>query len=174
MCWHFRLKRRNYFSSFSQASYPTVPIENLAGGCCESFRLRRFKKGFQMHHCYHQSRRSVIAKKLCFFFGFAWISPVLLSGCLALSIPSVRYHDPEDRGGLLGPQRPANSAEVAAVSEEQVFAESGGESSILPSSCTGCGGDDCAGECEGSESEKPPEVPWPRFHPLPTRPVFTR
>jgi hypothetical protein len=23
-----------------------------------------------------------------------------------------------------------------------------------------------------SEPEKPPEVPWPRYHPVPTRPVF--
>jgi len=123
-----------------------------------------------MHHCYHQTRRSAFNKKLCFFLGFAWLFPVLLSGCMALSIPSVRYHDPEDRGGLLGPQRPANQAEVVAVSGEQVVAESGGE----PSNCTGCGDDDCDRGCEGSESEKPPEVPWPRFHPLPTRPVFSR
>ncbi len=31
-----------------------------------------------------------------------------------MNIPSVRYADPSDRGGLLGPQRPANQAELSA------------------------------------------------------------
>lgn len=123
-----------------------------------------------MLRCYQHIRRCAFDRKLRLFFGFAGLFPVLLSGCMALSIPSVRYHDPEDRGGLLGPQRPANPVEVADVSGEQVFMEGGGERAT----CLGCGDEGCDGECDGSESEKPPEVPWPRFHPLPTRPVFTR
>jgi len=26
--------------------------------------------------------------------------------------------------------------------------------------------------CDLEDEEAPPEVPWPRFHPIPTRPVF--
>ena len=123
-----------------------------------------------MLHGYQHSSRCTFETQLRFVLGVVCLFPVLLSGCMALSIPSVRYHDPDDRGGLLGPQRPASPTEVVVASEEQVFVEGGGELAT----CMSCGDDDCDGGCEGSESEKPPEVPWPRFHPLPTRPVFTR
>ncbi len=72
---------------------------------------------------------------------------VISSGCVALSIPSERYHDEADRGGMFGPQRGANAERNC---ESDLFTDA----------------DDF------QESEKPAEVPWPRFHPLPTRPVF--
>ncbi len=86
-----------------------------------------------------------------------------------MGIPSVRYLDPEDRGGLLGPQRPASPAEVAEASGGQVIVAG----SDAPASCLGCNDLGGEGGCEDDEPEKPPEVPWPRFHPLPTRPVFS-
>lgn len=83
----------------------------------------------------------------------------VLGGCVAMNIPSVRYADSSDRGGLLGPQRPAGSTTYA----------SGGCDS---SSCGAFTGD--GDSVNGHEVEEPPvpQIPWPRFHPLPTRPVF--
>lgn len=79
---------------------------------------------------------------------------------MAFNIPSVRYDDPTDRGGLLGPQRKLAPEEV-----EQVRAGA---------SLSGCNGCSVSGDDEEViEEEAPPEVPWPRFHPLPTRPVFS-
>ena len=122
-----------------------------------------------MYLCYQKTLRNSFVKKLPYTVAFACLLPSLLSGCVALGIPSVRYHDPEDRGGLLGPQRPANSAEVAGAPGEQVVVAG----SDAPASCLGCNDLGGEGGCEGDEPEKPPEVPWPRFHPLPTRPVFS-
>jgi len=123
-----------------------------------------------MLQCYQPIQRWTLANMARFALCLVWLLPILLSGCMALSIPSVRYHDPEDRGGLLGPQRPAHPTEDVTASGEQVFVEDIAESSA----CMGCGDESCDDGCEGSESERPPEVPWPRFHPLPTRPVFSR
>jgi len=89
----------------------------------------------------------------------------LFGGCLAMNIPSVRYQDPEDRGGILGAHKKQEPATLEAMAESQ-------HSSI---DSTSCGCIDCGeGEMiDGEKPEKPPEVPWPRFHPLPTRPVFS-
>lgn len=78
---------------------------------------------------------------------------------MALNIPSVRYDDPTDRGGLLGPQRQMAPEELDAL-----------RSNASSAGCQGCAADE---ELEALEQEAPPEVPWPRFHPLPTRPVFS-
>jgi len=96
--------------------------------------------------------------------------PLASCGCVAMNIPSVRYHDPDDRGGILGPHRPAGAEDVSTQTVGYCDA--------------GCCGDDgewpgvgefapVGGGCLPLGSEKkPPGVPWPRFHPLPTRPVF--
>jgi hypothetical protein len=91
------------------------------------------------------------------------------TGCLALNIPSVRYDDPSDRGGLLGPHRPTDPhAALHADPHAAMNAES-----CDPAACH-ASGDGLGDESfEGEQPPPPPEVPWPRFHPLPTRPVFS-
>jgi len=111
-----------------------------------------------------------------------------LGGCVALQLPSERYFDPEDRGGLLGDWRPGPAKlppaaqwadEVEAV--QAIFPEQ----PLAPGHACGsaCQADDCDGGILPMEVDpvtglpcvkksKAPEVPWPRFHPVPTRPVF--
>ncbi len=83
---------------------------------------------------------------------------VLASGCISPNLPSQRYHDPHDRGGLFGDYR-----------------GSGSESSQGCVRTIGHHGDDFEDDSSLGEhgSQKPPEVPWPRYHPVPTRPVFS-
>ena len=86
-------------------------------------------------------------------------------GC-ALNIPSQRFHDPTDHGGIFGHWDKPGS----------------GQSHLRPPGGfhgTACvdGGSHCACDpldprSEESYEPNPPEVPWPRFHPVPTRPVF--
>lgn len=113
-----------------------------------------------MNRCIRLNRR-LIAGLLAWYPGIIFL-PTLSSGCVALNIPSVRYDDPDDQGGLLGPHRQA--------------AGGGNRSGSVPLSA------DCESSSEFlagddglavSDAPKPPEVPWPRFHPLPTRPVFS-
>ncbi len=87
-------------------------------------------------------------------------------GCVALNIPSQRYDDPSDRGGIFGPHRPRGQG--TPVHPVQV---DGALPSIDDSYCPAT--DTSAWEEGVEEPEKTPEVPWPRFHPLPTRPVFS-
>ena len=105
---------------------------------------------------------------------FPWIGLSLLlavtqAGCVALNVPSQRYHDPDDCGGVFG----AWSRTTASPSLHD-------DPHQPPTHCVE---DDCftggSLECDpfdtsvGPEGKpKPPEVPWPRFHPIPTRPVF--
>ena len=58
-----------------------------------------------MLRCYRLYQRRF---SLACCVAFSIVAPALLSGCVALSIPSVRYHDPRDRGGRLyvGPAPP--------------------------------------------------------------------
>ncbi|MCC9643400.1 hypothetical protein LOC71_14035 [Rhodopirellula sp. JC740] len=114
-------------------------------------------------------------------------------GCVALGVPSERLHDPDDHGGFFGDWRrgrPHSNAQhtqnliedgavIVPTDGHGVLCESGGcESS--QSFVAGSGVldgvspmdlDPITGE-RFVEQEKPPEVPWPRFHPVPTRPVF--
>lgn len=93
---------------------------------------------------------------------------LLQTGCVALNIPSQRHHDPADSGGILGswedPARPG-----------RVLKE------ILMGPPPEAGLDDCddfhafGSETFGTEhagEPETPEVPWPQYHPVPTRPVF--
>ncbi len=91
------------------------------------------------------------------------------AGCVALNIPSHRFHDPTDRGGLLGDWRQAESAamfhgevgvetvpHLSHPTDAQVI-----DDGLLDQQPFGC-----------ESAPKQPDVPWPRFHPVPTRPVF--
>ncbi|EMI55945.1 hypothetical protein [Rhodopirellula sallentina] len=99
---------------------------------------------------------------------------VFSPGCLALGIPSERLHDPADRGGLLGDwnsdvsygpdqitQDLVEQGVVLATTDDGLFCEGPSPLDVNPK--TGC---------LSPPKEKTPEVPWPRFHPVPTRPVF--
>ena len=84
-----------------------------------------------------------------------------------MNIPSQRHHDPADRGGIFGDFRDGSGG-----------VDHGTESiDGHPSGCAGCG--QCVDfdveddrDSDGRRKEKPPEIPWPRYHPVPTRPVF--
>lgn len=96
-------------------------------------------------------------------------------GCVALNLPSERIADPSDRGGLFGHwRRSANHHSVGehSIAPNREFAM-GTAGSCVDSDCWDGGplGED---SCESCEDGKPaaPEVPWPRFLPVPTRPVF--
>lgn len=96
------------------------------------------------------------------------------AGCVALNIPSRRYHDPGDHGGLFGSWR-----KDAAHGDSQAMRSVDGANGGFPGDGQPCGDPACEhwDGCDGSEygmqeSVKPPEIPWPRFHPVPTRPIF--
>jgi hypothetical protein len=95
-------------------------------------------------------------------------------GCVALNIPSHRFDDPTDCGGVLGPWRkghckPAHHhGDLGPHLTVGEFHDASGD-------CIDGGPLDSAPfdpslDCQGNP--KRPEVPWPRFHPVPTRPVF--
>lgn len=105
-----------------------------------------------------------------------------MSGCVALSIPSKRFHDPQDRGGVLGDFRGGGShgMSVNAVDGDHFMGDSEHPSSCTENGCSGtCGNgsyddfDEDADFGSGGHHRKTPEVPWPRYHPVPTRPVFS-
>lgn len=109
-------------------------------------------------------------------------------GCLALGLPSERFDDPRDRGGLFGEWRSKPAASATAANSTAASAAMTAEliaQGVVVTPSHGCGmgtgvldggGDimdiDPLSECGGPTPEKIPEVPWPRYHPLPTRPVF--
>ncbi len=108
------------------------------------------------------------------------------TGCLALGIPSQRLHDPDDQGGILGDWKRSNARTPAEITAELVA-----EGAVIRCADGACSGvthpghfdesclgglpaldvDPITGGGPGTE-EEPPEVPWPKYHPLPTRPVF--
>ncbi len=71
-----------------------------------------------------------------------------LAGCVSLNVPSIRYDDPADRGGPLGPWHTGGA--------------------VLPGPSRGC----TVADRPPAEEVANPAVPWPKFHPVPTRPVF--
>lgn len=82
------------------------------------------------------------------------------AGCIALNIPSQRLHDPGDQGGIAGPWHVKDGN--ADLPHHDVSLD--GETACN-SVCH------CASE-DGWSHETEPEIPWPRFHPVPTRPIF--
>lgn len=112
----------------------------------------------------------------CLIAGFVMTN----AGCIALNLPSERFHDPSDRGGLLGSWPTAGSGHDHAIATDAVITTesflSGDAGMSADASCVG--GDLEFDPFDTSQGEfaapppPPPEVPWPRFHPVPTRPVF--
>lgn len=108
-----------------------------------------------------------------------------LTGCVALNIPSDRHHDHADQGGLFGPWkggtgRPVGLAATAHCACGDAHCVDGSCGNVIPGdsfvssniddgSLTVDPFDTTQGEYAVAEVE---EVPWPRFHPLPTRPIF--
>lgn len=105
------------------------------------------------------------------------------TGCIALGIPSKRFHDPQDRGGLLGDFRVGGSlpTPVNAGDGDHFIDNSGHPAPCVEGYCVdACESetpydnfDDGAGIRSIGRHQKLPDVPWPRYHPVPTRPVFT-
>lgn len=110
---------------------------------------------------------------------------VTSTGCLALGVPSQRLHDPIDQGGLLGDWK-ANPSRTIAATTSELIAEGG---VVVPTNAAcashpkpdmglldlppGASALDLATTGHfAPRPEKPPEVPWPKYHPVPTRPVF--
>jgi hypothetical protein len=96
--------------------------------------------------------------------------PALLcqAGCIAMNIPSQRFHDPDDHGGLLGHWRTGGNA--CGLHHQPGHGHGGGP-------CLDGGPlevDPFDPNVDADGQPKPPEVPWPRFHPVPTRPVFAK
>jgi hypothetical protein len=113
------------------------------------------------------------------------------TGCLALGVPSQRFHDAADQGGILGDFRHSKTPAPAGMTATMV-AEGGvvvppyeyescsdgqpclggpGESTVMGSGVDPMDVHPVTGSCL-EPVEEPPEVPWPRYHPVPTRPVF--
>lgn len=87
------------------------------------------------------------------------VGAVLLGspGCLALNLPSDRHADPSDTGGWFGGWRMSS----AGGSPPTAACLTGGALEADPF--------DPASVPGGVEPES---VPWPRFHPVPTRPII--
>lgn len=107
-------------------------------------------------------------------------------GCVALNIPSHRFHDPTDHGGLLGHWRTGGHGDPIGSGTTH----SGGSIDNSIHTPHAIHADPChqtAGFCldggpleadpfdptlDANGNPRKPEVPWPRFHPVPSRPVF--
>ena len=123
-------------------------------------------------------------------------------GCVALNVPSDRFHDSGDSGGMFGGWPygvgDAPSHEVATLEGPPLEGHAleghalqgpleesyGGGVCSDPNGCSdpqgcsssqGCCLDGGPLDCDPFDHQgepAPPEIPWPRFHPVPTRPVF--
>jgi hypothetical protein len=110
---------------------------------------------------------------------------------VALNIPSQRWHDPEDQGGLFGHHQGGSDhhtggQELLLNADSTVMEITEGpydETLVSPGffgepAFHGSGG--CCADCETNcfdplaetEAAAPPDIPWPKFHPVPTRPVY--
>jgi len=87
---------------------------------------------------------------------------MLCSGCVGLGIPSVRYHD--------GSPREGRTLDEAILFDTEGPSCADGQCGPLPGEQFAA--EDC-GEAASVEPPELPNVPWPRFHPLPTAPVFS-
>lgn len=93
----------------------------------------------------------------------------LQTGCVALNIPSERFQDANDHGGVLGHWRQHGHLASPIGADHQ-------HGQPIHGHCSLDGGplevDPFGPDPESRGKPKEPEVPWPRFHPVPTRPVF--
>jgi len=123
------------------------------------------------------------------------------AGCVALNIPSHRAHDPEDRGGLLGHWKDAKhrqpdwvnkfpgmdpAAVERAAAEATMMQTPRMEAPLTesPHDLSQFHGGGCfCSDCEAGQydpmastqaSAEESEIPWPKFHPVPTRPIYGR
>ncbi len=100
---------------------------------------------------------------------FLMVATSTQTGCVALNIPSQRLHDPTDHGGMFGPWK--RNARPGRLFKEIIVGPP------AANDCVDVCGDDFYGvqdfdtEFPG-HAEPTPEVPWPQYHPVPTRPVF--
>ncbi|WP_153558245.1 hypothetical protein [Roseimaritima sediminicola] len=104
-------------------------------------------------------------------------------GCIALNIPSVRYHESEP---VAGPRTldkvllfsPTGRGGCDVPSAGGPLPPATGNAAMGSAGCAlgNCGPEDASGGPHGCGPQEPgpklPEVPWPRFHPVPTSPVF--
>ena len=102
------------------------------------------------------------------FIGWLLLLAITQTGCVALNVPSQRYHDPEDGGGVFGAWS-LSGASQPIHNDHHHAPTHGVEDGVMCGSLEADPFDTCVGE---NGKPKPPEVPWPRFHPVPTRPVF--
>ncbi len=118
-------------------------------------------------------------------------------GCVALNIPSQRFHDNHDRGGPLGHLKGDHTLRLDGIVGSAISGRRGkvtdpghndsghhdpGHQNLGLQSpghhasclCMQCGDHDEFSDpsVAGPSAGKLPDVPWPRFHPVPTRPVF--
>lgn len=103
---------------------------------------------------------------------------MISSGCVALNLPSERYHDPTDHGGIFGSWK---TGVVDPAATQSVANRDNGIQHVadtVGSSINCIGGESLAVDPfdttngEYAKPPEPPEIPWPRFHPVPTRPIF--
>ncbi|TWT79915.1 hypothetical protein CA13_13250 [Planctomycetes bacterium CA13] len=128
-------------------------------------------------------RLSLQAVSLLLCAGFILVQ----GGCVALNIPSERIADPTDGGGMFGdwnkgqhrgaanqgprPTTFADGSEIAFDCDD-LGCKSDGEGMNREFGCGPLEVDPFDDSVDQSGVVKPPEIPWPRFHPVPTRPVF--
>lgn len=102
-------------------------------------------------------------------------------GCIALNLPSERHHDPSDAGGILGGWKNGSVGlghRVTAAFNDASDLGDGIHAGDFDSSGEACidggplGHDPSMDGSAGGGDTKPPEIPWPRYHPVPTRPIF--
>lgn len=112
----------------------------------------------------------------------AIIVATAMPGCVALNIPSQRHHDPSDAGGILGNWKNGSVGlghRVTAAFNDASDLGSGINADDFNSSGEACidggplGYDPSMDDGSlGRGGSKAPEIPWPRYHPVPTRPIF--
>lgn len=130
---------------------------------------------------------STVAVSLAISMGLA-----SAGGCVAMNIPSQRLYDVDDGGGILGSwggKTIDGHALPAGSSGDQSVHQIVGDQHVSPrdtlgnhhagGNAVGCG-DSHGGKIffdeEFDDEFAVPDVdpvPWPRFHPIPTRPVFS-
>jgi hypothetical protein len=89
-------------------------------------------------------------------------------GCVALNIPSQRLHDPEDKGGAFGHWKTHHCGQSCEPGSAQACCSEAGKPCLDGGPL---GLEDDPLDQMGPQPPEP-EVPWPRFHPVPTRPLF--